>query len=304
MARKDKWWQNALEFALDPKNLLTAAGAATGNPMVAGAGRTIGGMMDAPDFGPEKDARRSSLRSPEGEGFGAGNVMNMAGDFGSGYGMQQIGAGIKGHFQGTPAPAIAPGVVTDVGTGPTVTSDPFAKMGVSPSQISQAAPPPRNAWLDQALYRGEEGGFPAGQQVTANYGDSYASQISQAAPPPTPDPIGFNMNTPGVQESFASTMPTDFTRFKPKTTLENLKDVSVRKQVGDLGNEGGGIKNWLKNMEPMEAYMLAEALSGIMQGAGGMMESRRRDEDRTENSEFIGQFMSGKYSPTRYPGRG
>jgi hypothetical protein len=268
MARKDSWWQNALEFALDPKNILTAAGAATGNPVVAGAGRTIGGMMDAPNFGPEEDARRSSFRSPEGEGFGVGNVMGMAGDFGSGYGMQQIGAGIKGHFQGTPTPPV-PGVVTDTTPG-----------------FSQAtANYPANHMLQDQGYGGEF--------------------VSQATPTPTPDPIGFSMNTPGVQDHLATTMPTDYAnRFKPQTTLETLKQQSAMRQVGDQGDGGGGIKNWLKNMEPMEAYMLAEALSGIMQGGGDLLESGRRDRDRADNSRFIGQFMSGQYSPTRYPGRG
>jgi hypothetical protein len=83
--QKDKWYHNVGEFVLDPRNIGTAVGSIWGSPGAA-VGSALGGMLPGVDFGPEDDARQSSLGGGVGEAVGG-----VTRDAARGYGAAELG---------------------------------------------------------------------------------------------------------------------------------------------------------------------------------------------------------------------
>ena len=112
--QKDKWYHNVGEFVLDPRNIGTAVGGFFGGSPGAAAGSALGGMIPGVDFGPEDDARQSSLEGGFGEVVGG-----VTRDAARGYGAAELGQMGVDKLQGAFAdPLLAQGAGVGV-PGPT-----------------------------------------------------------------------------------------------------------------------------------------------------------------------------------------
>ena len=178
--QKDKWYHNVGEFVLDPRNIGTAVGGFFGGSPGAAAGSALGGMIPGVDFGPEDDARQSSLEGGFGEVVGG-----VTRDAARGYGAAELGQMGVDKLQGAFADPLAQGAGAGV-PGPL----PFELS----SNIGGADP-----LMAQVAAQGAVGGE-AGFMTTPDFGGA-----GVGSPGPTPFEMSSNVGGAGGINAAAAT---------------------------------------------------------------------------------------------------
>jgi hypothetical protein len=274
--RKDKWYHNVGEFILDPRNIGTAVGAYFGSGPGAAAGSAIGGMIPGVDFGPEDDARPSTLAA---EGFG-GKVSGVGMDAARGYGTYKLGELGVDKLQGAFADPLAdaatvgaeqlPGVLggeaATVGAGG---YDPMAAMAqaqqVYPNKLAASGFSPSPGTIPRAAMPPDFGRV---GPVGGGYG-GYAPQGMAGG-----EPV-FQIRE-GVQS-----LPTaqTFTDTLGQGAVEAPMSEFQRRQLDLLEKQG--------NMSTLEkAYMLTQGLGTLANLQGNVAQQRRYDQSRGPGNMF------------------
>jgi len=228
------------------------AGAAVGQPgLGAAAGRAVGGMAPGFNFGPEDDARQSSLKG----GFGSA-VGNVATDAAVGYGQYKLGEMGVDKLQGAFADPLA-------AEGASLVADPWA---------GDASRSPVMGQFGQQVGNPLESGFTGPLPPT--------SAFSAGAPQAPVDPF----TQRGIDQLFPGEIDLGTSGFQSgidaRAATDNLSQFSQNAEVPSWMADAGKMSTLEK------AYMLASIGSTAANLYGGHQANQQRQKSRGEGNMF------------------